>query len=336
MSVDEGQTFALPVAQYQALDWARPLMEGIDDAIRAEALSAFIPAFQERYLQILKSPRPQWEARIGAGDHLLRAMQRDGYALATLEPAHRDRLRELALPLAQHIHARLDRLGKLRFSDGQLVLDPSEHAPIYAAAEAALRDSHVVEAFSAYAGRPIGLLRLAVQVNSARETRMKYGEVDASGLPAHRTSYFHVDSNDWPSVKALIYLNEVELDQGPFRYVVGSHRRMELFEAAVRKTNDKLRQRPQMLLALPREFGQHANFGDFIDETTPGAAELLAAERAVCDGRSDLVLFDNNGVHRGGLVRQGHRYILQCQFWHETKIARLRQMGALSADAETA
>ncbi|HEY5411123.1 MAG TPA: hypothetical protein VIJ94_10400, partial [Caulobacteraceae bacterium] len=120
--------------------------------------------------------------------------------------------------------------------------------------------------------------------------------------------------------------------QGPFRYVRGSHRLMGDFEALVRKTNDKLRQQTVRFLALPPEFGQHANFGDYIDETTPGAAGLLAKEVALTDGRSDLALFDNHGVHRGGFVRSGHRFMLQCHFWHADRIIE-RRLGSAAANA---
>jgi hypothetical protein len=128
------------------------------------------------------------------------------------------------------------------------------------------------------------------------------------------TSYMHVDSVHWPNIKALIYLDDVGPDQGPFRYVCGSHRLMQPYEAAVRKTNDKLRHQLVELCALPPEYAQHAIFGDYIDPESPEARALLAREAQVCDGGSDLVLFDNNGVHRGGMVREGHRYMLQCAF----------------------
>ncbi len=89
---------------------------------------------------------------------------------------------------------------------------------------------------------------------------------------------------------------------------------MQPYEAAVRKTNDKLGHSLTALCALPEPYAQHANFGDFIDPATPEALALLDNEAVVCDGRSDLVLFDNNGVHRGGFVREGSRYLLQCVF----------------------
>jgi len=54
----------------------------------------------------------------------------------------------------------------------------------------------------------------------------------------------------------------------------------------------------------------------------PERAELIASlhvadlvlARACADGNSDLIVFDFNGVHRGGFVRRGHRYMLQCGF----------------------
>ena len=336
MQAADGHTFALPMARYETLDWAGPFLEKIDDEVRAEALSAFLPAFQDRYLQVLRSPRTEYDVRIGEGDDVLQALQRDGCALRALAPRHRSRLRELVGPMAREIETRLDTLAKIKFSDGQMVFDFVEHQPLYAAVEEALRDAGVMTVFGAYAGRPVGLLRVALQVNTARETLRKYGEIDAQGLPERKTSYFHVDSNDWPNVKALIYVSDVELDQGPFRYVPGTHRIMGAFEAVVRRTNDKLRQRPHLFLALPPELGQHANFGDYIDAATPGADALLKAERAVCDGGSDLVLFDNNGVHRGGMVRHGHRYMLQCQFWQESKLVELRRKELAKASAASA
>ncbi len=53
----------------------------------------------------------------------------------------------------------------------------------------------------------------------------------------------------------------------------------------------------------------------------------------MADGRSDLVLFDNNGVHRGGFVRSGYRFMLQCHFWRADKIASMG-LGTTAARAQ--
>jgi hypothetical protein len=330
--------FSLPVADYEAIEQLAPTFAEITEEIRLQALESFLPSMQERYLQLLKGPRRAFDAALpSSAGEILSALQTDGYALRALDETSRGRIREQVTPICLELMERLDSLAKLRFSDGQVGLDPVEHAPLYLTVEAALAEAGVLEAYSAYAGRGLGLLRLVAQVNSPRETRMKYGEIDASGLPAHRTSYWHVDSTDWPPVKALIYVSDVELDQGPFRAVKGSHRLMGDFETVVRKTNDKLRQPATHFLSLPSAFRQHANFGDYIYETTPGAAELLAQDVALADGHSDLVMFDNNAVHRGGFVRSGHRFMLQCHFSPADKLESLKLgVGASRAALETA
>ena len=311
--------FALPIADYEGMAWLERFRRQVNDDVRREALAAFMPAFQERYDQRLNMRQPDLTARIGRGDETLQALQTRGCALTALFETGRRRIRELTVPMAAGMHGSLDLITQPRFEDGHIRLDPAEHAGIFEAVSAAFEETGVIAAVSAYSRKWLQLGSLGLQVNTATETRSKYGELDPRGLPAQTTTYFHVDSNDWPCVKALIYLDDVGPDQGPFRYVEGSHCLMQPFEAAVRKTNDKLRHTPTILCALPPHFAQHANFGDYIDPAAPDAMRLLEDELAVCDGRSDLVLFDNNGVHRGGFVRDGHRYMLQCMFVRKPK-----------------
>jgi hypothetical protein len=193
------------------------------------------------------------------------------------------------------------------------VLSPETHPEIFAAVADIFEADKINAAASAYAGRPVTMKTVTVQVNTERATALTYGKLDAEGRPkAKKTRYMHVDSSFWPPLKVLIYLNPVGPDQGPFRYVVGSHRIAGDFELVVRKTNDKYAIHNEMFMALPPAFRQYTEFGDAMDADTEQAAELLAKERAYCDGVSDLVLFDFNGVHRGGFVRQGHRYMIQC------------------------
>ncbi len=326
----ENQTFALPTPSYDQHPDLAPFVSRITEEVRREALAAFIPAMRGVLYKLQRARDRQFDARIAAGDDLLQTLQRDGTALLQLDAPAKQWIRDYLAPIVQAILERLETLARIKFADGMIPLEPREHPQLFVEVERALEDCGALPVFSAYAGERLGLLRLAVQVNTARETRLKYGEIDAQGLPRLKTTYFHVDSTDWPAAKALIYLSDVERDHGPFRYVKGSHRLMDHFEAAVRKTNDRLKQPAIRFLALPRKFGQHACFGDHIDETSPGAAELLDNELVVCDGRSDLVLFDNNGVHRGGFVRSGHRLMLQCQFGAADRMAE-RNEGSAAA-----
>jgi hypothetical protein len=329
--------FALPTPDYEACEAFAPYFAKITKEMRQQALETFMPALQGRYIQQQRARQRQFDVRIGEGDKVLMALQSDGVLLHAIDEDSRRRIRAYAMPMAEALMARLDTLNRVKFGDINIPLEPAEHPRLFIEVEAALRACGALAAFSAYSGAELGLLRLSLQVNTERETRLSYGEIEETGVPKRRTTYFHVDSNDWPTVKALLFVSDVGEGQGPFRYVRGSHRLMNDFESAVRKTNDKLRQPREQFLALPEEFRQHCHFGDFIDETTPGAAELLAAEVVCTDGSSDLALFDNNGVHRGGFVRSGHRFMLQCQFWHaERMIERNTGVAVARAALQTA
>ncbi len=116
-------------------------------------------------------------------------------------------------------------------------------------------------------------------------------------------------------MKAVVYLDAMRLDQGPFRYVRGSHRWARPFEIVVRTTNDKLRLPRTMFMALPPALRANTEFGGGLEEEGPDAMRLLELEDVVLDAiGSDIILFDYHGVHRGGFVRRGARHILQCTF----------------------
>jgi len=306
--------FALPVPDYESIPRFRSLLDEIDDRTRAEALDLFLPQFRKRYLKELVSPKVDYSVRIGAGDDVLRDLQQDGCALTRIDTADKARLVEITAPLVADLDARQTASPAPTFKHGQLRLDREAHAAIFEHVDHMFSTGPVYAVSSAYAGRPLTLAAMAIQVNDERTTALKYGALGADGLPALKTSYYHIDSGAWPPLKVLIYLNRVTPDEGPFRYVIGSHRLTEVFELAVRKTNDKIKIPTKLFLALPPPFRLYTDFGDYMDPDSAAAAALQGREREICDGESDLILFDYNGVHRGGFVRRGHRYMLQCAF----------------------
>ncbi len=305
---------AFPNPDYENLPQYQDLWRKVDDEMRMEALGRFLKPFHKRYRSHLGAPKLNYDVRIDEGDDVLGQLQRDGCALTRTDPALKATLVELATPLAQVLHARLDEHPKPRITDFQQVLNRSEHGPIFSAVQQILSAGHIDAVATAYAGGPLFLKHLAIQVNTERATAATYPVIDEAGLPEPRTRYFHIDSAMWPPLKVLIYLNRVTLDEGPFRYVAGSHRLASAFELMVRKTNDKEQIHDEMFLALPPPFRMTTHFGDEIDPDSEAATELLRRERVCCDGESDLILFDFNGAHRGGFVRRGHRYMMQCIF----------------------
>ena len=68
-------------------------------------------------------------------------------------------------------------------------------------------------------------------------------------------------------------------------------------------------------MALPRQFRRNPDFGvDLRDDESAAARALLEREHRFLSSTGDLLLFDFNGVHRGGMVERGSRTTLQIVF----------------------
>ena len=314
--------FVLPNPDYESLPDFRRHLDQVDDTVRCEALEKFVPHFEAYFKRHLTAPKLDYDVRIAQGDALLRRLQQTGCGLARLSPKFKAPLAARVIPFAERVHAELAQRDEAKFKHTQFKFDPEEHADVFEMVEALFEGEHVHAAAAAYAGRELLLREVTVQVNTDVMTRRDYGELDAEGLPSPRTRYMHIDSALWPPVKVLIYLSEVTPDGGPFRYVEGSHRMATDFELMVRKTNDRRNIRDALFMALPPPFRMFTLFGDYIDPDGEAARRLLERERAYTSDDGDLILFDFNGVHRGGFVREGHRYMLQCHFERRSKAGR--------------
>jgi ectoine hydroxylase-related dioxygenase (phytanoyl-CoA dioxygenase family) len=132
------------------------------------------------------------------------------------------------------------------------------------------------------------------------------------GVEDPKTSGMHIDSNSATCLNGIIYLNEVTPDQGPFHFVPGSnHWEFDPEDRAIRKAIDETgsgtpRGRA-MFMTLPAEFRHKAGFGFDLLDGTPESDELLSLETKFTSDKGQLLLFDSDGVHRGGNVRKGHR-----------------------------
>ncbi len=137
------------------------------------------------------------------------------------------------------------------------------------------------------------------------------------GLPSPRTAYMHLDSSiGW--LKCLIYLSHVNEQNGPFCYVVGSHQiRINFLEYLIRKSNDTSRldkwdrETRELFWSLPSFFQKKLEFGNDLEDTSSDTALLLDREKRFTSQDGNLIFFDNDGIHRGGMVQEGHREILQ-------------------------
>jgi hypothetical protein len=170
---------------------------------------------------------------------------------------------------------------------------------------------------SAYVRMPLKIRRVTLIINDESDTSYWKGEFSPLGLGYPETTYMHIDSTYGPG-KFLVYLSEVAEKTGPFCYVLGSHRfHRSAGELLIRKAMDKSGldsrgvERRQIFWALPRFLQKKAAFGYDLDMSDPATKALLEAEHKFLSKDGNVIYFDFNGVHRGGMIQTGVRSVLQ-------------------------
>lgn len=108
----------------------------------------------------------------------------------------------------------------------------------------------------------------------------------ANSLPEFDTLYFHVDPNSPKFLKFFFYLNDVDMNGGPFCYVRGSHRR---------------------------------RFAGWLARSrwTPEEIERIYGKQNVVYLTADLgdvIIADTNGFHRGTKVTSRDRFMLTVDY----------------------
>jgi hypothetical protein len=160
---------------------------------------------------------------------------------------------------------------------------------------------------------------------------------DDLGLDVPRTAQMHYDL-DFSPPKAMLYLNDVNEDQGAFSYIpkesdwehfgmglalkkeilyAVSYYTTETFGKSV-KGNSSIFRYPEArraLASLPRTLRGTSHQGDHILNDTALSSALLKAERVVTGKAGTMPLFAGSHVlHRGGVVKSGERIALQIVF----------------------
>jgi ectoine hydroxylase-related dioxygenase (phytanoyl-CoA dioxygenase family) len=110
---------------------------------------------------------------------------------------------------------------------------------------------------------------------------------------------WHRDSAAYKQTKCMIYLTDVGADNGPFQYVEGSHRPIDVVRCVAR-------------------YGFGVNQYRFSDAEI---APLLAAEpsrtRILTAPAGTAILFDARGLHRGMPIVAGERYAITTYLWFD-------------------
>lgn len=113
---------------------------------------------------------------------------------------------------------------------------------------------------------------------------------------------WHRDAAAFMQTKCMVYLTDVGSDNGPFQYVAGSHRPLDVVRCAGR-------------------YGFAVNQYRFSDEEI---GTLLAAEggraRELTAPAGTAILFDSRGLHRGAPIVAGERYAITTYLWFNQQV----------------
>lgn len=119
-------------------------------------------------------------------------------------------------------------------------------------------------------------------------------------------------------VKSIIYLNNVDIDSGPFSFVPSSHRwyfdEVESLFARGNSVGNYLGspEHRQASLSMPKLFRKNAIFGRLIPDGSALSNQLLSVETRYVSNLANCMVFDpSTGFHRGGLCSKGTRINLQ-------------------------
>lgn len=108
---------------------------------------------------------------------------------------------------------------------------------------------------------------------------------------------WHRDSPHKKQVKFLLYLTDVEDENGPFEYIMGSHR-------------------PKDVLKNRIKYGYSFNQNRFSEKQIEDLINTKPENHKVVTGEAGtLVLTDTRGIHRGKPINMGNRYALTNYFY---------------------
>jgi hypothetical protein len=232
-------------------------------------------------------------------------------------PAHAGRARRRgngALPRNGTLGA-LHKQFNPHSTDNELFIHADAGPAVLEALRTALRKHGALEAASRYQGRPLDVTYVKLLINHAddRWWRAPFADLGLADPPAIS---MHVD-HLW-TCKAILYLSPVGAESGPFCYCLGSnHVRIGWLEGAARRANDRVDlssctpDSRRLFHALPEPLRRKAKFGNDLEGDHPELARLLASERRFTSADGNLILFDDRGIHRGGMVEAGERCMLQ-------------------------
>ena len=177
------------------------------------------------------------------------------------------------------------------------------------------REKGVLQGASKY-NKGIQLQVKNVVLHIAKPTDQNYKQFLYDCDTLTKTTNLHIDPKE-DVIKAMLYLNDITADDGPFSYVEKSNRWIyddlqNIFGRAI--STGSYCHTPEsraVVFQLPKQLRISHNFGRVLLDDTEQQNKILEQEKLFTSDKGNLCVFDPAGMHRGGICNKGTRVALQ-------------------------
>jgi hypothetical protein len=189
---------------------------------------------------------------------------------------------------------------------------------LFKSVEDILNESGILLAASKYLKRDASLIDINPQINDVTDNFWINIFTDIKNMVLPKAAYFHRDASGG-DLKAIFYMSDVNDENGPFTYSIGSHNiSISRFDDYTCETNDSsgfsstsISSRFKFSM-LPKWLRQKGSFGNDLIDNSFLSRSIIDSAWSITSKKGSIVLFDTKGIHRGGMVREGERYVLTC------------------------
>lgn len=194
------------------------------------------------------------------------------------------------------------------------------HAPVN---KGALRSIHqvldaegILDAASKYLARERKLKVGSAYLHVGTPTDSHWKQFYQDQTYMSKTTNLHIDPVE-DQIKVMLYLNDVDMESGPFSYIPYSNRWIHddvqnIFGRAI--ATGSYCDTPEKrigIFRLPKRLRVSFNFGRTLLDTNPLQQRILGTEKLFTSNNHNCIVFDPAGMHRGGICNSKDRIAIQ-------------------------
>lgn len=253
------------------------------DLRNPKTLSDFIVTLKKIALNIGYKFLPRQTKPVSkAGEQIAASLDKQGICVVDINSYQFDKIDVLALPLLEKLRQiRGQRKeGSREFIESRSTALRSVNKDLFHAVDAALTASGILPGIEKYLGRPVSVVDINPQINDSSDDFWQRFFPDLV-IDKPSTAYCHRDASGG-DVKVILYLSDVDSENGPFSFTLGSHRnRPGRFANMIQEINDtsgfsstdpKAR---QLFSALPASLRKKCAFGNDLQTESEAAQQIL-------------------------------------------------------------